>query len=105
MQAIQRTDIQKTKNNIIKMKIDFEHFSIPVGIGGGRWVTSDVREKFADVIYKNMNGIRAHTLAMKIFKSDGPTDYTYEEYTMIKRTAENMCTPAFIDGLRAQISE
>jgi hypothetical protein len=87
------------------MKIDFKNFSIKKSVASTEFIKCDVRERFADVLYKGVNGIRAHALAMKIFKSDGPTDYTYEEVMMIKRTAENFCTPAFIDGLRAQISE
>lgn len=87
------------------MKIDFKNFSIKKSLASTEFIKCDVRESFADVLYKGVNGIRAHALAMKIYKSDGPTDYTYEECTMIKRTAENMCTPAFIDGLRAQISD
>lgn len=87
------------------MKIDFEHFSIPVGIGGGRWVTGDARERFADVIYNNMNGVRAHTLAMKIYKSSGCMEYSPAEICIIKNVAEHLCTPAFIDGLRAQMEK
>lgn len=87
------------------MKIDFKHFTVPTGIGGSGTRTGDARESFADVIYTGVNGIRAHALAMKIYKSEGAEEFTDEEVRMMAGVAERYCTPAFIDGLRAQIQE
>lgn len=87
------------------MKIDFEHFTVPTGIGGSGTRTGDARESFADVIYTRVNGIRAHALAMKIYKSDGTEEYTDAEVRLMKDVAERYCTPAFIDGLRAQTEQ
>lgn len=85
------------------MKIDFEHFTVPTGISGSGTRTGDARESFADVIYTRVNGIRAHALAMKIYKSEGAEEYTDEETRLIRGMAERYCTPAFIDGLREQL--
>lgn len=85
------------------MKIDFKNFTVPTGISGKSSRTGDARESFADVVYMNVNGIRAHALAMKIYRSKGAEDYTDEETKLITSVAERYCTPAFIDGLRAQI--
>ena len=87
------------------MRIDFKHFTVPTGINGLHKQTGDARESFADIIYTMVNGIRAHTLAMKIYKSDGAVEYTDDEVRLMKGLAERYCTPAFIDGLRAQIQE
>lgn len=87
------------------MRIDFKHFTVPTGINGLHKQTGDARESFADIIYTMVNGIRAHALAMKIYKSEGAEDYTDEETKLITSVAERYCTPAFIDGLRAQIRE
>lgn len=85
------------------MIIDFEHFQIKKNMASKELVMCDVRENFANVLYRGGNGIRAHALALKIFNSEGPTDYNYEEYMLIKGTSEVMCTPAFIDGLKLQL--
>lgn len=87
------------------MRIDFKHFTVPTGINGLHKQTGDARESFADIIYTMVNGIRAHALAMKIYKSDGAVEYTDDEVRLMKGLAERYCTPAFIDGLRAQIQE
>jgi hypothetical protein len=87
------------------MRIDFKHFTVPTGINGLHKQTGDARESFADIIYTMVNGIRAHALAMKIYKSDGAEEYTDDEVRLMKGLAERYCTPAFIDGLRAQIQK
>lgn len=86
-------------------KLDFQHFTVPSGISGRDSHTGDARESFADILYTGASGIRAHALAMKIYKSEGAEEYTDEEMRLIKGAAERFCTPAFIDGLRAQIQE
>lgn len=85
------------------MKLDFKNFSVPASISGKAHKRGDARESFADLIYGNVNGIRAHALAMKIYKSDGIEEYTSDEVKLMEGVAERFCTPAFIDGLRAQI--
>lgn len=86
-------------------KLNFKQFSIPMGISGRSNRRGDARESFADIIYMNVNGIRAHALAMKIYKSEGAEEYTDAEVRLMENLAERFCTPAFIDGLRAQIRE
>ena len=87
------------------MRIDFKHFTVPTGINGLHKQTGDARESFADIIYTMVNGIRAHALAMKIYKSDGTEEYTDAEVRLMKDVAERYCTRAFIDGLRAQTEQ
>lgn len=85
--------------------MDFQHFTVPSGISGKDSRTGDARESFADILYMGASGIRAHALAMKIYKSEGAEEYTDEEMRLMKGLAERFCTPAFIDGLRAQIKK
>lgn len=87
------------------VKLDFQHFTVPSGISGRDSRMGDARESFADILYMGASGIRAHALAMKIYKSEGAEEYTDEEMRLIKGLAERFCTPAFIDGLRAQIEK
>lgn len=81
-------------------KINFKQFRIPMGIDKIRYKTGDARESVANMLYLNVNGIRAHALAMKIYQSDGEVDYSEDEVKTIADVADAYGTPAFIDGLR-----
>ena len=63
----------------------------------------DVRETFAGMIYNNVNGIKAHALALKIYESEGEADYTDDEVKLVRVVAERLCVPGFIDGLNEQL--
>lgn len=81
------------------VKIDFKNFRIPMDISRSRFKIGDARESVANMIYLNVNGIRAHTLAMKIYQSDGETEYSDDELSIINDVSHRYGTPAFIDGL------
>lgn len=85
-------------------KINFKEFNMPTGISGKHRRTTDVREGFADLLYQNVNGIRAHALAMKIYKSEGEEEYDANETGLIRQVAERMCVGSFIDGLYGQMN-
>lgn len=84
-------------------KLNFQQFRIPTGIDRSHHQTGDARESVANMLYLNVNGIRAHALAMKIYRSEGATDYTDEEVRTLREVADAYGTPAFIDGLREQL--
>ena len=85
------------------VKLNFQHFSVPTGVSRKNRQTGDARESFADMIYLNVNGIKAHALAMKIYQSEGAIDYSLEEVKLIIEVAEKLCAPNFIDGLKEQL--
>lgn len=85
------------------MKLNFQQFSVPTGVSRKNRQTGDARESFADMIYLNVNGIKAHALAMKIYQSEGVVDYSAEEVKLIREVAEKLCAPNFIDGLKEQL--
>lgn len=84
-------------------KINFQQFRIPTGIDKSRYRTGDARESVANMLYLNFNGIRAHALALKIYRSEGETEYTEEEVKTLTEVSDTYGTPAFIDGLRDQL--
>lgn len=84
-------------------KINFQRFRIPAGIDRSRYQTGDARESVANMLYLNVNGIRAHALALKIYRSEGETDFTEEEVRTLREVAATYATPAFIDGLNEQL--
>lgn len=86
------------------IKLNFKQFSVPTGISRKNRQTGDARESFANMLYLNVNGIRAHALAMKIYNSEGEESYSPEEVKLIKEVAEKLCAPNFIDGLMGQLN-
>ena len=80
--------------------INFQQFKIPTGIDKIHYQTGDARESVANMLYLNVNGIRAHALAFKIYRSNGDTEFTDEEVRTLTEVANAYATPAFIDGLR-----
>ncbi len=78
---------------------------MPADISGRRTVKMDVREAFGNLIYTNMNGIAAHALALKIYRSEGDLEYTDAEVQALRTASEKLCTPMFIDGLALQINK
>lgn len=85
------------------MRIDFQHFNVYLSVSRKEARPMDVRETFADMIYNNVNGIKAHALALKIYESDGGVDYTDDEVKLVRVVAERLCVPGFIDGLNEQL--
>lgn len=85
-------------------KIDFQHFKIYTTVNRKTVQTVDAREKFADMVYNNVNGIRSHALALKIYGSEGETWYTDAEARLIATVANRLCVPGFIDGLNEQLN-
>lgn len=84
-------------------RIDFKNVKVYHGVVRRTWSTTDVRESFADLIYGNAGGIRAHALALKIYNSEGEEEYSPEEMELIRGVAERLCVPGFIDGLNEQM--
>lgn len=79
-------------------KIDFQHFKIFLDITHELREERDVRKEIADAIYKNMNGVVAHDVALRIYHTSGPTEFNEEELNLIKSFSLNG-TPIFQDSL------
>lgn len=92
-------------NNRNMKKLNFQQFSLPTGIKKEQRVTGDARESIANVLYLNVNGIRAHHLAFKIFESEGEQDYADDEIELLKEVVNRYCLPNFIDGLKEQLNK
>lgn len=85
-------------------KINFQQFEMWDGIAHRRKTTVDAREGFADIIYRNTVGMRGHSLAHKVFESEGATEYTEEEVRTLCEIVERLATGPAIDGLHEQLN-
>lgn len=80
-------------------KIDFTRVEICTSITGKTCVVEDIREAFADALYKQGMGLKVYALALKIFNSKGEEEYDDEEVAIIKAFAHQFCSPSLIDAI------
>lgn len=86
------------------MKISFQHFKTFTDITQTATREVDIRRDFADIMYKNANGIEAHDLALRIYRSEGEMELSQREVEIVKSLAAQ-ATPIFYDSLMANIKE
>lgn len=87
--------------NIMKT-INFKEFRMFTDIRQVDNIIIDYSVDFADLIYKNSNGIMPHDIAMRIYKSDGPIPFTDEEFNFLQEFVKGM-TPIFQDSFAANV--
>ena len=85
-------------------KLNFKEMEISTCISGNSKIVIDASELFADIVYTKANGIKMHSLSLKIYNSDNDTEYTEEEINDILNIASSHTTPAFIDGIKMQLN-
>ena len=73
------------------MKINFAQLEVYTDIKKTNKVCADVRQQLGELLYETGSGIKLHSLALKIYNSEGETEYDAEEVNIIK--------PAFIDAI------
>ena len=86
------------------MKINFKEFRMFVDITQENTRVVDVRREFADIIYKSVNGVVAHDLALRIYRSQGEIEVNPEEFGIMSQIAESG-TPIFNDSFKANVIE
>lgn len=94
--------MEKNENKTEKISINFKKFKLFKDISQTDSVTMDVSRDFSDLIYKNMNGIAAHDLALRIFRSTGEMELSREEAELMMEFAKQT-TPIFFDSLQANV--
>lgn len=84
--------------------IDFKRFKIFTDITREKTSLMDVRKPLADTLYKNANGIVAHDLALRIYRSDGEIELEDSDVRLLRDFA-NTLTPIFMDSLEENLKE
>lgn len=84
------------------MKINFKEFKLYTSIAQTETRAFDVREALSNGMYMSLQGIRAHDLALRIFRSDGEIEISAEDMAIIQEYAKNL-TPVFMDSLSLNI--
>lgn len=84
-------------------KIDFKHFKMFTDISQSKTEELDIATMFADMLYKRVNGIVAHDLALRIYRATEPVEFKDEEVAMLQPFIEANFTPIFIDSFNANL--
>lgn len=85
-------------------KLNFKEFGYCADITRRQQIRRDVRREIADLLYGQVQGIVAHDLAFKVYRSEGEIEVTDEEAQLLVRVFEHFTTGMFIDGLLAQLN-
>lgn len=85
-------------------KINFKEFPMKKGLSSNDNTIIDIREEFANIIYNNVNGIAALTLAQKIYKSDGELEIDDDEESIIVNVVDQFCIGRLIDSLHSVLN-
>ena len=88
----------------MEKKIDFKHFKAFTDISQERTTEVDVHKDIADAIYKNVNGIAAHDLALRIYRSEGPVELSEEDQKILRDFLKNT-TPIFMDSFEHNLTD
>lgn len=83
-------------------KINFKKFRLFTDISRTSTVEVDATKDLADVIYKTANGILAHDVAFRIYRSDGEIELSDEEQSFLTKFLEGG-TPQFRDSFIANL--
>lgn len=83
-------------------KINFKEFTMFSDISHKETFSIDVREQFADLIYKQSRGVVAHNLAFRILNAEGDIDINSAENDVITSVL-NLCTPQFQDSFNHNV--
>lgn len=81
------------------ISINFQRLELFTDIAKTQCRVVDIRQEIADSIYQTGRGIASHALALKIYNSQGKTEYTDEEYALIKDFVAQFGSPALIDAI------
>lgn len=85
--------------------INFRHFKIFSGISHEKSFVADVSTTLADHIYMTANGIMAHDLSFRIYRSEGPIELSAEELSFLKEFVKKHSTPVFQDSFYANLTD
>ena len=87
------------------MKINFAQLEVYTDIQKTNKICMDARQQLGELIYEVGSGIKAHSLALKIYNSEGELEYTDEEVQVIMKFVNQYCKPAIIDAMNALKTE
>lgn len=79
-------------------KINFEKLKICIDIAKRDKIEKNVKNEIANFIYMNGSGIHMHALALKIYNSEGETEYNEEECELLRVVSRSLA-PFFIDAI------
>ncbi len=78
--------------------VNFKQFKTFTDITREKTSLVDVRKPLADALYKTANGIAAHDLALRIYRSDGEMELEDSDVQLLRDFAKTL-TPIFMDSL------
>ena len=85
-------------------KINFQKLTVRHSLSDNSTTEMDISKSLADLIYTKMSGMTAHTLAHKLFETNGEVELSEEETNIILRAVETFAVPFIIDAVRKSLN-
>lgn len=82
------------------VRIDFSNLKVFKNLARTKEQFVDIKEQVSNDLYQNGQGIAFHSLALKIYNTNGVVELEDKEYDMLMVYAEQMCTPSIIDAFK-----
>ena len=86
-------------------RINFKKLEVFTDITKRRKVTIDVRESLANLFYLKASGIMAHSIATRIYESDGEVEIDERELDFFLGVISGNCIPAIVDAVDLAMKE
>lgn len=84
------------------MKIDFGKFPMFTGIKRDKTVQVNIKESLADLIYTKVSGVKASSLAHRIYETDGELELSANDVEVLQHCTE-LFTGVMSDSLLAAL--
>lgn len=85
--------------------INFKQFEVFTDITKKNTAKTDVSMAIADAIYKQAMGIMAHSVALRIYESNGEIELSPEEAAFLGRFIRENTTPLFQDSFESNLTD
>ena len=85
-------------------KINFQKLAVRRALADNSTTEIDISKALADLSYTKMSGMTAHTLAHKLFETNGEVELSEEETNIILRAVETFAVPFIIDAVRESVN-
>jgi hypothetical protein len=85
--------------------VNFKALQVKTTLKGDKVATIDGAADIANIIYSQGVGIAAHSLAHKIYESEGEVELSDEEVGIVERIVNRCCAPIHIDAIMSQLKK
>ena len=85
-------------------KVNFHKLNVRQSLADNTTREADISHSLADLIYTKMSGMAAHSLAHKLFETEGEVELSDEECAIILSAIDMFALPYIIDAVHQTLN-